>query len=203
MKTAEPRAIELKDYAAPAYCIPEIALDFRLEPNSTRVTAKMQVQRRAPNPQPLVLNGKRLKLISAAINGKVLEPSAYEVTPEALTIASPPEKFALELVTEIAPAGNTALEGLYMSNGIYCTQCEPEGFRCITYYLDRPDNLAKFETRIVAPKSTAPVLLSNAHPISPGDLAGGRQFGVGGDPVPNPGYRFALVSCDVGRIVDA
>src|SRR5438067_8903467 len=157
MKIAEPRAIQLKDYIPPPYRIPEISLEFRLEPNSTRVTAKMQVQRSVPEAQPLLLNGKRLKLISAAINGKTLEPLAYAVTPESLTIASPPERFELELVTEIAPAANTALEGLYMSNGIYCTQCEPEGFRCISYYLDRPDNLARFQTRIDAPKSAAPV----------------------------------------------
>src|SRR6202035_3710928 len=130
--------------------------DFRLEPSSTLVTAKMHVQRRDAAPEPLVLNGKRLKLISLAIDGTLLEPSAYSITPDGLTIASPPLDFQLQIVTEIAPAENTALEGLYMSNGIYCTQCEPEGFRCITYYLDRPDNLAKFETRIEAPESSAP-----------------------------------------------
>ncbi len=202
MKTAEPRAIQLKDYAPPAYCIPEIALDFRLEPSATLVTAKMHVQRKSTAPEPLVLNGKRLKLVSVVIDGIALEPSAYSVTSDWLTITSPPVDFQLEIVTEIAPAENMALEGLYMSNGIYCTQCEPEGFRCITYYLDRPDNLARFQTRIEAPKETAPVLLSNGNPVESGDLAGGWHFALWRDPFPKPSYLFALVAGDLGHISD-
>ncbi len=202
MKTAEPRAIYLKDYAPLAYRIPEIALNFRLEPSATRVTATMHVQRRASAADPLVLCGKRLKLVSIALDGTPLEPSSYTVTPESLSITAPPNDFQLEIVTEIAPAENTALEGLYMSNGIYCTQCEPEGFRCITYYLDRPDNLAKFETRIEAPKSTAPVLLSNGNPIASGDLGDGWHFAEWRDPFPKPSYLFALVAGDLGHISD-
>src|SRR6478736_5449740 len=166
MKTAEPRAIHLKDYAPPPYRIPEIALDFRLDGKATLVSSTMKVERRAASVEPLVLDGSGLKLVSIALNGQPLDSSAYAVDTDTLTVQAPPASFTLQIVTEIAPAENTALEGLYMSNGIYCTQCEPEGFRCITYFLDRPDNLAKFETRIEADKATSPVLLSNGNLVS-------------------------------------
>ncbi|HEY4265645.1 MAG TPA: aminopeptidase N, partial [Micropepsaceae bacterium] len=137
MKTAEPRAIHLRDYAPPPYRIPEIALDFTLDGNATRVTATMKVERQAESAEPLVLNGHGLKLISVARDGKMLTPPGYAVDSDGLTLADPPAAFTLQIVTEIAPAANTALEGLYMAGGIYCTQCEPEGFRSITYFLDR------------------------------------------------------------------
>ncbi len=143
MKTTEPRATHLRDYRPPSYRIPEIALDFNLDGSATRVTATMQLDRIAAGPEPLVLDGQRLKLISIKLDGKALEPSAYSADATSLTVFDPPQSFTLELVTEIAPAENTALEGLYMASGIYCTQCEPEGFRCITYFIDRPDNLAR------------------------------------------------------------
>ena len=200
MKTTEPRAIHLKDYAPPPYRIPEIALDFTLDGKSTRVAAVMKVERRAASAEPLVLDGHGLKLVSVAVDGKPLDASAYTADADTLKLNTPPANFTLEIVTEIAPAENTALEGLYMSNGIYCTQCEPEGFRCITYFLDRPDNLAKFETRIEADKATAPVLLSNGNPIEAGDLPGGRHFARWRDPFPKPSYLFALVAGDLGHI---
>jgi len=203
MKTAEPRAIHLKDYAPPPYRIAHIVLDFALDGKATRVKAVMQVERHAISPEPLVLEGNRLKLVSVALDGMPLEAPAYAADADMLTIFAPPERFTLEVVTEIAPAENTALEGLYMSNGIYCTQCEPEGFRCITYFLDRPDNLATFETRIEADKATAPVLLSNGNLIASGDLPGGRHFAVWRDPFPKPSYLFALVAGDLGHISDS
>jgi aminopeptidase N len=202
MKTAEPRAIHLKDYAPSPYRIPRIDLDFVLDGKVTRVKATMEVERRAASPEALVLDGNRLKLVSVAMDGKPLDASAYAADSDMLTIFAPPEHFTLDLVTEIAPAENTALEGLYMSNGIYCTQCEPEGFRCITYFLDRPDNLAKFETRIEADKATAPVLLSNGNLVESGDLPNGRHFAVWRDPFPKPSYLFALVAGDLGHIRD-
>ncbi|HMI95328.1 MAG TPA: aminopeptidase N [Micropepsaceae bacterium] len=203
MKTAEPRAVYLKDYTPPAYRIPEIALDFRLDGNTTLVAATMKVERRAASAEPLVLDGIALTLVSIAVDGKPLDSSAYTVDTDTLTVHAPPAAFMLQIVTEIAPAENTALEGLYMSNGIYCTQCEPEGFRCITYFLDRPDNLAKFETRIEADKATTPVLLSNGNLIESGDLPGGRHFARWRDPFPKPSYLFALVGGDLGHIRDA
>jgi aminopeptidase N len=203
MKTAEPRAIHLKDYSPPPYCVPEVALDFQLDGKATRVKATMQVVRRAAAAEPLVLDGNGLKLVSVAVDGRPLEASAYAADSDMLTLFAPPASFTLEIVTEIAPAENTALEGLYMSNGIYCTQCEPEGFRSITFFLDRPDNLAKFETRIEADKNVSPVLLSNGNLIESGDLPGGRHYARWRDPFPKPSYLFALVAGDLGHIRDS
>jgi aminopeptidase N len=198
MKTTEPQAIFLKDYRPPPYRIHEVKLDFSLDPQATRVVAIMKVAREAVQNEPLVLDGKNLKLLSLKIDGRKLETSDYALDQQALTIFAPPENFTLEIVTEIAPAKNTALEGLYMAKGIYCTQCEPEGFRAITYYLDRPDNLAKFETRIEAAKNDYPVLLSNGNLIDSGEIDDGRHFAVWQDPFPKPSYLFALVAGDLG-----
>ncbi|MGQ0742561.1 MAG: aminopeptidase N [Alphaproteobacteria bacterium] len=201
MKTAEPRPIHLKDYRPPAYRIPEIALDFRLEPEATRVIARTKVERTGES-APLVLDGNRLKLAGIKLGGKALESSGYELGDGTLTIHNPPARFALEIETEISPAKNTWLEGLYLSNSMFCTQCEPEGFRCITYFIDRPDNLARYETRIEAPKSTCPVMLSNGNCVETGDLGGGRHFARWRDPFPKPSYLFALVAGDLAHIRD-
>ena len=201
MKTTEPHPIHLKDYRPPAYRIPEIALDFQLDQEATRVKATMKVER-ASEAAPLVLDGNRLKLVGLKIDGKALDNSAYALGDGTLTIHAPPAKFTLEIETEIAPAQNTWLEGLYTSNNIFCTQCEPEGFRCITYFLDRPDNLCKYETRIEAPKKTCPVMLSNGNCIETGELPGGRHFARWRDPFPKPSYLFALVAGDLGHIKD-
>ncbi len=202
MRTEEPRAIALKDYRAPDYKISEIALDFVLDPEATRVRATTKVTRAAPAPCPLVLNGEHLKLGSVAIDGKALTTDDYVVTDETLTIASMPASCTLEIVTEISPANNTALMGLYTASGIFCTQCEAEGFRRITYYLDRPDVLAIYTTRIEADKAKYPILLSNGNLIDSGDLPGGRHFAVWNDPFPKPCYLFALVAGDLGVLKD-
>src|SRR5665213_3838664 len=183
MRTEEPRAINLKDYRAPDYRISEIALAFVLDPQSTRVTATMKVARQG-GAVPLVLNGEHLTLILVAIDGKALPPDAYGVTDELLTIPSVPANFSLEIVTEISPANNTALSGLYTSKGIFCTQCEPEGFRRITYFLDRPDNLAVYKVKMVADKTLAPVLLANGNLVESGDAGDGTHFAVWEDPFP-------------------
>jgi len=204
MKTVEPpRPIHLKDYRPPAYRIPDIALDFRLDPDATRVIAKMNVERLAEDATPLVLDGNRLKLVGIKIDGKAVHKSAYALGEGNLTIPAPPGRFELEIETEIVPANNTWLEGLYTSNGIFCTQCEPEGFRCITYFLDRPDNLAKYETRIEADKKSCPVILSNGNCIEQGELPHGRHFARWRDPFPKPSYLFALVAGDLAHIRDS
>ena len=200
MKTTEPHAIHLKDYQPAPYRIPKIALDFILDEEATQVRASMRVERVTKSNAPLVLDGKNLKLLSLKIDGETLKASAYMRDEQQLTLLAPPENFNLEIITEIAPASNTALEGLYVSKGIYCTQCEPEGFRAITYYLDRPDNLAKFETRIEAAKASYPVLLSNGNLIESGELDDGRHFARWQDPFPKPSYLFALVAGDLGAI---
>jgi aminopeptidase N len=202
MRTEEPRAIALKDYHAPDYKIPEIALDFVLDPEATRVTAITKVVRTG-TAVPLVLNGEHLKLVSVAIDGRALTTKEYSTDAETLTIPDVPAKFTLMIVTELAPAKNTALEGLYTSKGIFCTQCEAEGFRRITYFLDRPDVLAVYTTRIEASKKDYPVLLSNGNRIERGDLAAGRHFAVWNDPFPKPCYLFALVAGDLGMLKDS
>ena len=202
MRTEEPRAVRLKDYRPPDFKVSEIALDFRLEPGATRVTATMKIARAAGGAVPLVLDGEQLKLISLAIDGKPLPAGAYETDGEKLTIAAVPERFTLEVVTEISPATNTSLEGLYLSKGIFCTQCEAEGFRRITYFPDRPDVLAVYTTRIEADKASTPVLLSNGNLIDSGELPGGKHFAVWNDPFPKPCYLFALVAGDLGVLKD-
>src|SRR3984957_18773213 len=201
MRTEEPRAIHLADYRAPDFRIETVHLDFALDPQATRVTAKLEIARTTPN-APLILHGEELKLISVTLNGRALAERDYHLDAKALTIANVPDSFVLETVCEIAPAANLALEGLYQSEGMFCTQCEPEGFRRITWFLDRPDNLSVFTVRIEAAKEQYPVLLSNGNRKEAGDLAGGRHFALWHDPFPKPSYLFALVAADLGSIHD-
>ena len=201
MRTEEPRAIRLADYKAPDFRIEIADLDFLLDPQVTKVTARLQIVRKTSG-APLTLHGEGLKLVSLALDGQALAPNEFHLDDKSLTIPALPDRFVLESVCEIAPAANTALEGLYLSNGIYCTQCEPEGFRRITWFLDRPDNLSVFTVRIEAPKAQYPVLLSNGNRIGAGDLEGGRHFVQWHDPFPKPSYLFALVAGDLGSIRD-
>jgi aminopeptidase N len=195
--------IRLADYRASDYQIDEIALTFQLAPSATRVLAQSQVRRTAAEPCALSLNGERLTLTRIAIDGAPLSKSAYEITDTHLIIKDPPGTFVLDIETVIDPAGNTALEGLYQSNGRYCTQCEAEGFRKITYALDRPDCLARYTVRIEAPKDDCPILLSNGDPVESGDLGDGRHFAVWRDPHPKPAYLFALVAGAFDSLHDA
>ena len=200
MRTEEPRAIALKDYRPPDYRISEVSLVFALDPQAARVTSTMKLSRTGA--VPLVLDGEHLKLVSVAIDGRALAEADYRTDGETLTIERTPLAFTLEIVTELAPAANTALEGLYLSKGLFCTQCEAEGFRRITYFLDRPDVLAVYTTRIEAAKADYPVLLSNGNLIASGDLPGGRHFAVWNDPFPKPCYLFALVAGNLGVLKD-
>ncbi|HEY2444795.1 MAG TPA: aminopeptidase N [Rhizomicrobium sp.] len=202
MRTEEPRAVRLRDYRPCEYRISEIELDFALDPEATRVRTRMEVERVAGAPAPLVLNGEHLKLVSITLDGRSLADNEYELGEETLVIGDPPARFVLEIATEIAPAHNTALEGLYVSTGIFCTQCEAEGFRRITYFPDRPDVLSVFTTRIEADRKSLPVLLSNGNLVEQGELGGGRHFAVWHDPFPKPCYLFALVAGDLGHIAD-
>jgi aminopeptidase N len=197
MRTEEPRTIALKDYQPPAHRISQVDLTFALNPECTRVHSVMKITRVAD--APLVLNGEHLNLISVAIDGQAVDHTKDD---ETLTIAKTPSAFTLEIVTETSPANNTALEGLYVSKGMFCTQCEAEGFRRITYYLDRPDVLAVYTTRIEASKKDYPVLLSNGNLIDSGEMKDGRHFAVWNDPFPKPCYLFALVAGDLGVLKD-
>ncbi|HEY1837822.1 MAG TPA: aminopeptidase N [Rhizomicrobium sp.] len=200
MRTEEPRAIKLSEYVPPQYEVSELALNFALDPEKTVVTAASKMEKVGNG--PLVLNGEHLTLVSIAIDGRALAADEHTIADDRLTIASTPEKFTLEIVTEIAPAHNTALSGLYTASGIFCTQCEAEGFRRITYFMDRPDVLAVYTTRIEADKAKYPVLLSNGNMIASGDLPDGRHFATWNDPFKKPCYLFALVAGDLGVLKD-
>ncbi|MBX3510588.1 MAG: aminopeptidase N [Hyphomonadaceae bacterium] len=192
MRDAESVTVHLAEYQPPPYLVDEIALVFSLEPEATLVAARSHVRRTADAPCPLVLNGERLELQSIAIDGQPLTTEAYRLEPGLLIILDPPASFRLDIVTRINPAGNTHLEGLYMSGGRFCTQCEAEGFRAITYALDRPDVLARYAVRIEADKTAYPTLLANGNLTEHGDMEGGRHFAVWIDPHPKPAYLFAL-----------
>ena len=187
MKDASPQTIYLSDYTPPAFLVEDVHLTFRLNPEKTRVISKIRFK---PNPssksRDFFLHGEDLRLISAQIDGQTVDP---ELTGEGLTCAVPNEPFVWETEVEIDPKGNTALEGLYMSSGMYCTQCEAEGFRKITFYPDRPDVMGVFTVRIEGDEK---VLLSN------GNLAAqGNGFAEWHDPWPKPAYLFALVAGDL------
>jgi aminopeptidase N len=195
MRTETGQTIRLVDYAPPDWLVETVDLNFLLHPSVTTVRAVLQLN---PNPQtsaaPLVFNGDGIKLKSIKLDGTILAPDTYVATPDRLTIPQPPSHaFQLEIETEVDPTANTQLSGLYRSSGTYCTQCEAEGFRRITYFPDRPDVMAVYSTRIEADKAEAPVLLANGNLTESGDLPGGRHYAVWKDPFPKPSYLFALV----------
>ncbi len=194
MKKEALKTIYRKDYAPPAYRIETVELDVTLGEETTRVKSRLTVHANGEKPGPLVLDGEGIKLVSIHLDGKALPESAYALTEQSLAIHTPPRAFTLETEAELRPQDNTALEGLYKSSGNFCTQCEAEGFRHITWYLDRPDVMAVFTTRISGDKARYPVLLSNGNLIESGDLADGRHFAVWHDPFPKPCYLFALVA---------
>lgn len=200
--TATPRTIRRLDYAPPDFHIVHLHLDFDLEPNATLVKARLKIERTGVGTKALILDGRRLELVSVALDGRALTPGDYEVDAEHLTIPGVGAQAVLDIVTRIDPAANTSLDGLYRSSGTFCTQCEPEGFRKITYYLDRPDVMAPMTVRMTADKAEYPVLLSNGNPIEKGDLPGGRHFAVWDDPFPKSSYLFALVAGNLSHIND-
>jgi aminopeptidase N len=202
MRTETPLAVRLADYRPPAFLIDTVNLDFVLSANATRVKATLGVRRNGDHAEPLILDGDGLKLISAAIDGAPLAAAAYVADDESLTIASVPDVFALQTEVEIDPASNTALMGLYMSGGRFCTQCEAEGFRRITFFPDRPDVLSRYTVRIEGDAALR-WLLSNGNLIESGELAGGRHFAVWEDPFPKPCYLFALVAGELDELADS
>ena len=204
VRTETPPPVRLQDYRPPDWLVETIALDVALDPTRTRVRATLTLK---PNPAglapaPLVLDGDGLTLIALALDGAPLAAEHYAVTPDNLTIAQPPPRpFRLDIETVLDPSANTQLSGLYRSANTYCTQCEAEGFRRITYFPDRPDVMAVFTTRIEAGKDT-PVLLSNGNLTAHGELPGGRHFAVWHDPFPKPAYLFALVGGALAYVED-
>ncbi|MES0138713.1 aminopeptidase N [Mesorhizobium sp. M0016] len=205
MRTDTGQVFKLEDYRPNDFSIPQTGLTFRLSPDATRVTAVLTIERRdgAAASTSLVLDGDGLVLKRIAIDGRELAPAEYLATPDQLTILRPPARFQLLLETEIAPASNEALMGLYRSSNVYCTQCEAEGFRRITYFLDRPDILSVYTVRIEARLDEAPLLLSNGNPVESGGLADGWHYAEWHDPFPKPSYLFALVAGNLGQVADS
>lgn len=190
----------LADYQAPSFLVSKTDLTFELDPTATRVTASLTFQRNGTG--AMVLDGQQLKLVSLRLNGQLLTSAQYQLTEHSLEIAEPGDAGVLEIITELNPEQNTALEGLYLAEGVYCTQCEAEGFRRITYYPDRPDVLAVFSTAIIADSSKLPFLLSNGNKISETQLPDGRTVIKWQDPFPKPAYLFALVAGDFDCLTD-
>ncbi|HTH35511.1 MAG TPA: aminopeptidase N [Xanthobacteraceae bacterium] len=206
MRTEEHRPIRLQDYRPPDWLIDTVDLAVSLHATATTVRAKLKVRPNpASAPAPLILDGEDLTLRALSLDGKPLAADAFVATPDKLTIAQPPQRpFELAIETEVDPTNNTQLMGLYRAGTTYCTQCEAEGFRRITYFLDRPDVMAVYTTRIEADKAEAPVLLANGNPIDRGDVPGtARHFAVWHDPFPKPSYLFALVGGQLARVTDS
>jgi len=192
----------LKDYKTPAYRIEKVELEFLLDEQDTTVIATSTVETVTPG-AALVLNGQDLELVSVAVNQQALNATQYSLAQELLIIEDLPQTFELTIVTKLNPSKNTKLEGLYVSDGAFCTQCEAEGFRRITYYLDRPDVMAVFTTRVVADKTKFPYLLSNGNKVDAGDLPNNQHYAVWQDPHKKPAYLFALVAGDFDLLEDS
>ncbi|MDG2645365.1 aminopeptidase N [Vibrio parahaemolyticus] len=194
-----PQAKYRKDYQAPSHTITDIDLTFDLYDNDTIVTALSKVVQKGES-TTLELDGEGLELRSVKVDGE--DWAHHEIKEASLVLSDLPAEFELEIITKIDPEANTALEGLYKSGGAFCTQCEAEGFRRITYYLDRPDVLAKYTTKVIADKATYPYLLSNGNRIAKGEAENGRHWVQWQDPHPKPAYLFALVAGDFDVLRD-
>ena len=200
MKHSQSATIYLKDYQPPVFNIETVHLNVDLYDDHALVRSELQLTRQYPGSLQLV--GDELELVSIELDGESLPAEAYEVTPEQLTIYQSPDSFKLMVTTRIYPQNNTQLSGLYRSNHLFCTQCEAEGFRRITYFLDRPDVLATYTTRITAEKNQYPILLSNGNLVDSGDAGEGRHWAVWHDPFKKPSYLFALVAGDLSCVQD-
>ena len=205
MRTEQPVPVpvRLEDYRPPAFAVETVRLDFDLQPSATRVRARLELRRGDASGAPLALDGVRLKLISVKLDGRALSPGDYSLDADSLTIPNVPDAFVLETEVEIDPQANTALEGLYMSDGRFCTQCEAEGFRKITFFPDRPDVLARYTVRLEADAGAYPRLLSNGNLVEQGVLDEGRHFAVWNDPFPKPCYLFAAVAGELDELADS
>lgn len=199
MTESAPKAKYRSDYQTPSHTITDVNLTFDLHETQTKVTAVSQVKQLG-EATTLVLDGENIELIQVRVNGEAW--SDFITNDSGLEISNLPKEFELVIENHISPSTNTALEGLYISDGAYCTQCEAEGFRRITYFLDRPDVLAKYTTKVIADKTAFPYLLSNGNKIEEGELESGKHFVTWEDPHPKPSYLFALVAGDFDVLRD-
>ena len=203
MKTDTPVPVLRHDYKINPYRVSHTELEFLLDETATRVFSTIHVERTGEQGGPLVLDGEHLKLLDLKVDGITLPSTAYEIAADHLTIHKPPSsRFRLDTVVEINPKANTTLSGLYMSDGMFCTQCEAEGFRRITYSLDRPDNMSTYKVSMIADRSRFPILLSNGNPSGYKTLPGGRHQAEWEDPFPKPSYLFAVVAGDLSHTED-
>jgi len=201
----QPAVTRLEDYAPPPFLIERVDLHFDLDEEHTQVRSVLEVRRNpdARREQDLRLDGQGLPLLAAELDGRALPAARIVPGDEQLTVRDVPDHFRLALETRLEPQHNTALEGLYRSAGTFCTQCEAEGFRRITWFPDRPDVMSRFTTTITADRERYPVLLSNGDAVERGTLDGGRHFVTWRDPFPKPSYLFALVAGDLACVEDA
>ena len=200
--TIDNQTIYLKDYRPPDFVISRIALDFQLGSRRTRVHSTMQISRNGEHDRPLILDGTKIELLELKLDGRKLAATEYLLDDNNLTIADLPAEFQLQVTTELQPQLNTELSGLFQSSGNFCTQCEAEGFRRITFFMDRPDVLSEYEVTITADKASCPVLLSNGNPVARGDSSDGTHWHRWHDPHPKPCYLFALVAGDLKSVND-
>ncbi|TAK45408.1 MAG: aminopeptidase N, partial [Betaproteobacteria bacterium] len=206
MREPQPTTIHLKDYAPPAFLIERVALDVDLRDADALVKARLEIRRNPASAEPrapLALDGGELQLAALALDGVLLRANRYSLSPERLVIPDVPAAFTLETVSRIVPHNNTRLEGLYASASGFVTQCEAEGFRRITWFIDRPDVMALYTTTVHADKARYPVLLSNGNLSASGEEPGGRHFATFEDPFPKPSYLFALVAAKLEVLEDA
>jgi aminopeptidase N len=193
----ELQAIYLKDYRPPAYLVDAVDLHVELDPVRTRVRSRLKIRANSAlgcPPGDLFLNGRQLSLLQVSLDGRELAAGDYRLNDEGLVIPNVPEVFSLETLLEVNPDANTALEGLYRASGIFCTQCEAQGFRKITFFPDRPDVMSRFTTTLVGERAVAPVLLANGNLVDSGVLGDGRHYATFTDPFPKPSYLFAMVA---------
>ncbi len=203
MKQGQPRqAIRREDYIPYPWHLDGVRLDFQIRDEHTEVRAELDLRSRTGEAGPLELAGSNLELVSLAIDGRVLEDADYRVEGESLVIDHVPATATLSTVVHICPAENSALEGLYQSGDYLLTQCEPEGFRKITWFPDRPDVMTCYTVRVEADRSRYPVLLSNGNLVDGGEAGADRHWVEWEDPFPKPSYLFALVAGDLAHIED-
>jgi len=205
MREPQPKTIHLRDYTPPAFLVDTIDLDVDIRDDHALVAARLTVRRNPASLEPaapLALDGDELELVSVSIDGALLRQNAFQKTADRLTIPGVPRAFVLETLTRIHPHQNTKLEGLYATQCGFVTQCEAQGFRRITWFIDRPDVMARYTTTIHADKAKYPVLLSNGNPAGAGDEPGGRHQAKFDDPFPKPSYLFALVAAKLDVMED-
>ncbi len=207
-RDSAPHAVRRLDYRPPAFLVDTVDLTLALDPHATEVTAAVAFRRNpaavgGERSAPLVLDGEGTQHVRVLLDGESLTAARYQLTDATLTLFDPPEVGLLTVIALIDPEGNAALEGLYLSSGVFCTQCEPEGFRRIAYFPDRPDVLARYTVTLIADQARYPVLLSNGNRVDAGPLPGGRHYAMWHDPFPKPTYLFAVVAGDLSALEDA